>query len=608
SFLYTRDNVEVEFEDTAIIRDNEVDKYGVIDIASASMYINGDIIIKDNKNSSGKEKNVIIGKGASLKAGYIYSISTASEIYFTDISTDSKIFRYWNEHDIMGFDSFDSGRVAYLPDEIFKVDEDSYDAGYRVYKKGTYSNVALMLGKEYEQLVFTSDKDHKNIIATQYVARGIDTYVDTVRLKDINIEDANWVAPDLKDETKETDWIFGNGNRYSVNITSKRYATLVSHTHRICGLLATESCAHIDGESHKVVTFKYVSNLDELITALAKTEPAYVALRNDIVVYDNLKTPITNVASGSTICLSGHNLIFEHGNTGFRLLRDGVLNITDCGNKMKTGTAHRGYITENNSIVSLNESAFNLQRDATVNFYNVQIASFSFSNSDYGMSIVNVGRDAKANLHDVTFTGNRINNADINLISNASLNGEIIYDKVLFKDNVTGVNDSLLVVKDRVGAAGTGVTFGEMTFENNTSGKAITVNTLTNVVFGKLTFRNNELESLVRAEDNASTNFNVFIATNNIVEEVVDIGESAVVSFDGETTIASNSLVYAAIYLDSNAGLIISSRSCISDNKEVPGEDYTPIYLSDGSTLDVRATFSIINNKGAYGGGAIIAY
>lgn len=62
SFLYTRDAAVVEIKDNAVIKDNIVDKYAVIDIASASMSINNDIVVKDNKTSLGDDYNVVSGK------------------------------------------------------------------------------------------------------------------------------------------------------------------------------------------------------------------------------------------------------------------------------------------------------------------------------------------------------------------------------------------------------------------------------------------------------------------------------------------------------------------------------------------------------------------
>ncbi|MBR0039297.1 MAG: InlB B-repeat-containing protein [Lachnospiraceae bacterium] len=605
SFLYARDAVKVDFEDTAIIRDNIVDAYGVIDVASASVSINNETIVKDNKTLAGDDYNVVIREGAKLACGYLYAISTSSEIYFSDINTESEIFEHWNEYDIEGFDTYDDDHPAYLPEEIFKVDEGSYNRGFRVYKKGTYSDVTLMLGKEYEKLVFTSDKDHKDIIATQYVAKNIETYVDAVKAKGIVIEDAIWVAPDLYDETKETDWIFGNGERYSVKITDTRYVTLISHTHKICGLLATESCAHMGGEEHKVVTFKFVSNLDELISALSGPEPAYVALRNDMIIQDNLKTPIKDIASGSTICLAGHNMIFEHGNSGFRFISNGVLNITDCGNAMKTGVANRGYITEANNVRSLNESPFNVQIDAEVNFYNVQIATFSFTNADYGMSIVNVGRDAKVNLHDVHFIGNSINGVDVNFISNSQLNGDILYDKVTFKDNTVGINDSLMHLRNRTSAGGLGITFGELTFDNNNGGIAVEVDENVNTRFDKLVFTNNSTEMLLAALNNTGVELNVVIATGNVINNAIYAGEGTSIRINGESIISSNSVTRALINLSDSANAYIAAETKIEDNRVYGNASYTPVYIGPGSTLEATATISIARNTGAKFGGAI---
>lgn len=65
------------------------------------------------------------------------------------------------------------------------------------------------------------------------------------------------------------------------------------------------------------------------------------------------------------------------------------------------------------------------------------------------MSIVSVGRDAKAGFYDVNVQGIDINNVNVNLFTNASLNGELLFDNVTFKNNRVTEANSLLSLANR---------------------------------------------------------------------------------------------------------------------------------------------------------------
>ena len=72
-----------------------------------------------------------------------------------------------------------------------------------------------------------------------------------------------------------------------------------------------------DYDRHDKEIFNYVSNYSDMSSIITGARPGYVALRQDIYVPAGVT--ITNLASGSTICLNGHKLIFDNGNAAFNL-------------------------------------------------------------------------------------------------------------------------------------------------------------------------------------------------------------------------------------------------------------------------------------------------
>ena len=88
-----------------------------------------------------------------------------------------------------------------MPERIFSVDTEQSEEGYHIYKRGTYSNVELYLGQDYEEVAFVRrNGSNEVLIATQYVARDVLTYTDKVFIDDIPQKYQIWTGPKPEDE------------------------------------------------------------------------------------------------------------------------------------------------------------------------------------------------------------------------------------------------------------------------------------------------------------------------------------------------------------------------------------------------------------------------
>ena len=105
-------------------------------------------------------------------------------------------------------------------------------------------------------------------------------------------------------------------------------------------------CEHFDGANHSKVTFSYVADQDELMKYIEDQQgkPIYVALYQDLI----LDRQIANLASGSTICLNGHNLIIKKGKNVFMLAQNNTINFCDCGNEVALERGTKLYFRNNN--------------------------------------------------------------------------------------------------------------------------------------------------------------------------------------------------------------------------------------------------------------------
>ena len=90
-----------------------------------------------------------------------------------------------------------STRITYSPEEIFKLDRED---GAKIYKSGVQDTVELKVGRNYVPLEFKEKKSSRVVLATQYVALNVETYVDYVKLHDRPMSEQVWMGPSLADE------------------------------------------------------------------------------------------------------------------------------------------------------------------------------------------------------------------------------------------------------------------------------------------------------------------------------------------------------------------------------------------------------------------------
>ena len=86
----------------------------------------------------------------------------------------------------------------------------------KIYKSGTYSNVELKLGIEYATIRFKKETEPNIILATQYVAKNVETYVDRVEVAGMEIGKQEWLAPAVENENVNTIWVFYEASRNNI--------------------------------------------------------------------------------------------------------------------------------------------------------------------------------------------------------------------------------------------------------------------------------------------------------------------------------------------------------------------------------------------------------
>ena len=411
------------------MKDNKVSADGVATLSAASLIIGGDIVVKNNKaNISGVERdaNLVIDKRV-LIGDADYKISSSSEIYVQVKDAESPFYRYWNDLMIASFSDVSGDRVMYAPTEIFHIDnETTVNADKKIYKAGAYDGVELRLGKEYAVLRFKEKKISPVVLATQYVAKNTDTYVDYVKLHDRPMSEQVWIAPSLENEKLTTNWEMDKA-KYAVNLTKDGYALLSVHTHTACGHAATDSVAHMNGTIHdEILSFTDVTSLDEL---LSDNVNKYFVLSNDIVVDRSLDS----LATGSVICLNGHQMKLAQGLTLLTLAKDKEITFTDC---VGVGAIVSGAT----SVSRVKDTVFDIS--GKLNMYNVTIKDMNFT-SALGQSVLKADSDARLYLENVTIKN--IDNAST--LSVVDIDSSIAYVASVSITNVNTDTANVLSIK-----------------------------------------------------------------------------------------------------------------------------------------------------------------
>ncbi|MBQ2205304.1 MAG: hypothetical protein II411_05370, partial [Lachnospiraceae bacterium] len=252
----------------------------------ATLYFGDKAIVDENNTTNANPVNIYVASGAYISSKYLNKeneIASESIIRFTVESPEQEVFKYWNGTYIKEFNNFDKYEV-YLPQEIFKLDKAETDLGYAVYKKGVSDKVTLNVGSDYATLVFRTSKRAEDIVATQYIARNVLTYVDKVMLNGLEDNDQLWGGPSIADETKNANWLM-TADTYNAKVSgSTRDVFLLTHSHKLCGLDISEDCKHLDGSTHQNIKFTYVTSQDDIVRIINadRNKPVYLALLEDI--------------------------------------------------------------------------------------------------------------------------------------------------------------------------------------------------------------------------------------------------------------------------------------------------------------------------------------
>ena len=222
-----------------------------------------------------------------------------------------------------------------------------------MYKSGTYSNVSLNVGTDYATLLFKRETNPDVVIATQYVARNVETYVDRVVIDGAKIEDQLWLKPTVENENENEVYVFYEASHSSVKVGLKdSYDILMlSHLHTICGNRYPDTEAHIDGSKHtEVVNFIQVKNENEILRNV-NSGYKYFVLATNVEITRAMTLP-----DNSSICLNGYELRIRRGVKAISLGSGESVTITDCkmnvhDGKRTTGEDRDlGYSVEQNAI------------------------------------------------------------------------------------------------------------------------------------------------------------------------------------------------------------------------------------------------------------------
>lgn len=215
-------NAEVKLAGGANITNNNVETVGAVYINNAKLNIAGKVNIENNINANPTNAVNVYFADENSKIGFLEGydkIDKDSSIYMTTNIINKTVFEYWND-DII--DGWESGEY-YFPDNIFKVDKKQKNQGYQIYKYDIPDNVLLKLGTDYYKLTYKIEETG-DTFATQYLAKNVKTYVDTIRYDDIPSDIQLWKGPDADDDTQTVEWQVGEQNE--ITLTADRIVLL----------------------------------------------------------------------------------------------------------------------------------------------------------------------------------------------------------------------------------------------------------------------------------------------------------------------------------------------------------------------------------------------
>ncbi|MBR1454484.1 MAG: hypothetical protein IJ593_07540, partial [Lachnospiraceae bacterium] len=561
-----------------------------------------------------------------------HKIASGSVISISALAEEVKVFEYWNDTYIERFNE----KNYYVTQEIFRSDK-PYDTVSRkamVYKTGTYEKVALKWGYDYATIQFKKDAT-EFVVATQYVAKRVETFVDRVFLPEsqFRVETQIWSAPAVYNENVEVEWYWGRDDRkrFNIKVTKDTIVYLASHKHRLCGTLASDSCVHFDKASHSVVNFALIMNENDITRSLSQRR---WALFNDVRITRNL-----TLLDGSAICLNGHTLYIDEG-VDITVAGDRTFTICDC----QAETGH-GAISETNPTSVGGATDLLRVTQGQLNLYNVRFATISFFSTSNIETIIHLGANGKLHAENLTFD-------NITFDSNLSINPLIRPVNRMVKATVSDITIKNSHIRNTAEGilnltAGYAIKYATISLINNETDKAVlmfkpsgnekvevqNINVIgnrlgtTGVKGGIIYVDNVEAEVKNGYNINSNTgNYSVVyvsgangkLTSDGPVNANANVGlngavfyvDKGVLTDDGlvfnDVLVATgNSATHGAVFYIDNSKLTLPKKATIKNNNSSEGA----VFYLDESTLYVpnSATKSIIEDNTAMYGTVVYA-
>ena len=460
--------------------------------------------------------------------------------------------------------------------------------GYRVYKEGAYPNVTLKVGSDYVALEFKEDKDATVVIATQYVANNIETYVDKVILHDRDITNQEWLGPSLSDEESLTSWFF-NQEVYSVKLTKNAVAYINNHRHTICGNDVADTVAHYNGEIHtELVNYTMVKDEAGLEYNLSTGKQKYFALATNVEI-----TKTFEFASGSSICLNGYTLKIAKG-AGLLNVKTGEhITITDCKINSNIGTITRS----ENSISEADSKNHMIEvTNGVVNIYNIEVKDMEVSSASKTdkQTFLYVTGIGKVVVENSVFDNNTVEDVS-SLVGIYGKTAKLQFASVRFiNNNIRGINSAFFTLYD---AAESNMVVSTISFIGNTADHQLinVVGKDTAMSVEQANIRNNRaigIARLIAFDSSHVFRGSVDISDNDIRGVFYATGSDAYAILASYSTVG---LTDTLLYVGNGAKVTLKGENYIMYNNPVNGKPI--IYVDKGGTLYLSDFFYIDNNN-----------
>ena len=344
-----------------------------------------------------------------------------------------------------------------------------------------------------------------------------------------------------------------------MKVTRAHEIYLVDHIHTICGHTATDSEAHMDGKKHSdTVVFVNVMNEDGFDLLAGK----YFVLENDL-------------ASGSVICLNGHNLMVDKGLKFLSLNDDYEFTFTDCKG---TGSIRHSA----NTVITIDDSALDIN-GGKLYLYNATISNLEFDNNVH-QNFVQIANGGTLYMENVNLTIIRDN---FSKSTSVPVNTTSIVNML---DN-TGKLYAINVKTSRVNPGEEG-TIAKVVY----NGDNIVISTLSLASYAAHPFN-----SYVIKASGIGT-----ISAINEIQIASNVGDSLLVFDDDfEGRIDTRKIRYENTGAVFNEILVDGCIATISD-LNLSGREARPFSLTNNAKLVLIGSTSITNNNAGSSGTGII--